>query len=278
MAPPPAVPSRVHILLASNAPYAVAIRRGPAKRVCTVGWNREKDTFAVGQWLKGRIYERRSDLSPDGKYLIYFALNGRWQSEAAGAWTAISFAPYLKAIGLWANGSAWNGGGLFVSKTEYWLNKFTFGHGALRVPAKLTEVPFPFHESYGGECPGVYYVRLQRQGWRFVHYEKKANPGAYTLFEKSIGKGWLLEKTAHESQKRGLGHGSYFDTHRLKRENGSEVIDKPGWEWADLDGRRIVWVEKGILYAADLSHEGLGSGKILYDFNKLTYEEIKAPY
>jgi cytochrome bd-type quinol oxidase subunit 2 len=30
----------------------------------------------VGQWLKGRIYERRSDLSPDGKHLIYFAMNG----------------------------------------------------------------------------------------------------------------------------------------------------------------------------------------------------------
>ncbi len=67
-------------------------------------WDRQCDRFQLGQWLKGRIYERRSDLSPDGKYLIYFAMNGRWQSEACGAWTAISQAPYLKAIAIFPKG------------------------------------------------------------------------------------------------------------------------------------------------------------------------------
>ena len=69
------VPARLHVLLAREAPYAVVIRRGPAKQVCTVGWDRSTDAFTLGQWFKGRIYERRSDLSPDGKHLIYFALS-----------------------------------------------------------------------------------------------------------------------------------------------------------------------------------------------------------
>src|SRR5947209_12822707 len=93
-------PARLHVLLAREAPYGVVIRRGPSRQVCTVGWDRQTDRFAVGQWLKGRIYERRCDLSPDGRFLLYFAMNGRWHSEAKGAWTAISRAPYLKAIGL----------------------------------------------------------------------------------------------------------------------------------------------------------------------------------
>jgi hypothetical protein len=75
---------RIHILLASQAPIGLVIRRGPSKRVATLFWDREHDEFRLGQWLKGRIYERPSDLSPDGKYLIYFAMNGRWDSEARG--------------------------------------------------------------------------------------------------------------------------------------------------------------------------------------------------
>jgi hypothetical protein len=70
-------PARLHVFLARKAKVGLVIRRGPSKSVCTVLWNRERDKFELGQWLRGRIYERRSDLSPDGKYFIYFAMNGR---------------------------------------------------------------------------------------------------------------------------------------------------------------------------------------------------------
>src|SRR5688572_16434106 len=123
-----AFPARVHILLAQSTPYGVVIRRGPSKLVCTIGWNREDDTFTTGQWLKGRIYERRCDLSPDGRHLIYFAMNGRWSSPSKGAWTAISRAPWLKALTFLPKGDCWNGGGLFVSDREFWLNDGSFAH------------------------------------------------------------------------------------------------------------------------------------------------------
>ena len=76
------------------------------------------DATEVGQWLRGRLYELRADLSPDGKYLIYFAMNGHWGSRAKGAWTAISRAPYLTAIALFAKGDCWNGGGLFTDRNH----------------------------------------------------------------------------------------------------------------------------------------------------------------
>ena len=59
-------PARVHVILARNADYGIIIRRGPSKTVCTIGWDRKRDRFEVGQWMRGRIYERRCDLSPDG--------------------------------------------------------------------------------------------------------------------------------------------------------------------------------------------------------------------
>ena len=83
-------PARLHVLLASKAKVGLVIRRGPSKSVCTILWDQDHDTFRLGQWMRGRIYERRCDLSPDGTRFIYFAMNGRWQSDTKGSWTAIS--------------------------------------------------------------------------------------------------------------------------------------------------------------------------------------------
>ncbi len=56
-------PACLHVLLARQAPVGVVIRRGPSKAVCTIAWDRKRDQFQIGQWLRGRIYERRADLS-----------------------------------------------------------------------------------------------------------------------------------------------------------------------------------------------------------------------
>ena len=185
-------PARLHVLLARDAKVGLVIRRGPAKSVCTVLWNRKHNIFKLGQWLRGRIYERRSDLSPDGKYFIYFAMNGRWESETKGAWTAISRVPYLKALDLYAKGDCWHGGGLFLSANKYWLNVGR-GHTQLRKCNKLlrnlTGQP---QDYFGGECLNVYYNRLQRDGWLMAREEYQ---GA-TLFEKKLPRSWVLRKLA----------------------------------------------------------------------------------
>lgn len=64
----------------------------------------------MGQWFKGRIYERRCDLSPSGEKLIYFAAKYR---SPLYTWTAVSRPPFLTALLLWPKGDAWGGGGLF---------------------------------------------------------------------------------------------------------------------------------------------------------------------
>ncbi len=121
------ITARLHMILAREARSAVIFRRGPSRHTAVIGWDQTTDKFQLGQWLYGRIYERRCDLSPDGKYLIYFAMNGQWQSEVKGSWTAISRTPFLKALTLFAKGDCWNGGGLFFSSREYWLNE-TYGY------------------------------------------------------------------------------------------------------------------------------------------------------
>ena len=149
--------ARVHPILARKANTAVIIRRGPSKSVCTMLWDRSNDTFKLGQWLRGRIYERRCDLSPDGKHFIYFAMNGKWGGPVKGSWTAISRAPYLKALALWPWGDCWNGGGLFLTDSRFWLNNHWYDEATEtigRLGKELVQEPgYPFDENYGAGAP-----------------------------------------------------------------------------------------------------------------------------
>ena len=269
--------ARIHVLLAREARVGVVIRRGPSKKVCTVLWDRRNDQFRVGQWLNGRIYERRCDLSPDGKYLIYFAMNGRWHSEAKGSWTAISRAPYLKAIAMFPKGDCWNGGGLFPDKTSYWLNDGC-GHSELRNTRELRrDLKFKPPIYFGGECPGIYYPRLMRDGWDYIE-RRGAKLQEIDVFEKPLREGWILRKLAHGEIGSPPGKGCYWDEHELFRPLTDNLIKYPAWEWADLDGKRLVWSTEGKLFAAYLRAKGLVDERELFDFNKVSYERLEAPY
>ena len=53
-------------------------------------------------------------------------------------------------------------------------------------------------------------------------------------------------------------------------------MDHP--EWAELDRKLLVWVTKGVLYAAKIHGKELGKVKALHDFNEMAFEAIAAPY
>ena len=270
-------PARIHILLARDEPTAIVIRRGPSKQVCTLLWSRRDDTFTLAQWLKGRIYERRSDLSPDGQYFIYFAMNGKWSSETGGSWTAISRTPWLKAISLWGKGDCWHGGGLFTSNQTYWLNG-SFSHRLMLNSSQVNQDnSFQPSENYGGECPGVYFHRLQRDGWQLIN-KQRSKDSSVTIFDKPLNKGWTLRKYAHAACYSTPGRGCYWDEHELINSSQSIVCHYSDWEWADWDRHRLVWAKQGYLYSGRLSQNGLQEEQVIYDFNPLKFEPIQAPY
>jgi hypothetical protein len=117
------VPPRLSVVLAREAPVGVILRRGPAAWYHVVLWHTDTDRFERGAWFKGRIYEERCDLSPDGQLFLYFALQGsRWRTSYKGTWTAVSRPPWLHALVLWPHGDTWGGGGRFVGprKVALW--------------------------------------------------------------------------------------------------------------------------------------------------------------
>lgn len=166
MAPPPEPAVRLAGIVARRAPVAVVFRRGPTRHVELIRWDLAADTIERGQWLKGRIYERRSDLSPDGSLLVAFVAT---YETGLRTWTAISRPPFLSALALWPKGDAWGGGGLFRTQTELRLN-----HKANEMtadpehqPQGLRVVPLEPYAGHGEDDP-IHHERLLRDGWTFV--------------------------------------------------------------------------------------------------------------
>jgi hypothetical protein len=105
---------KLYLFFAEEAERAVILRQGPSRVYRMVLWDTVRDRFEDGQWVRHKIYPERCSLSPDGRHFLYFALNGLWQSETKGAFTAISRPPWFTALALWPQGHTWGGGGVFL--------------------------------------------------------------------------------------------------------------------------------------------------------------------
>jgi len=200
-------------------------------------------------------------------------MNGKWESETQGAWTAISQTPYLKAISLFAKGDCWHGGGLFVTDSKFWLNE-GLGHKVLKESPKLNQESKFKPEYRHGECLGVYYPRLLRDGW--IHRQHESDE--VDVFEKALNGGWVLRKIAHAQIGAPEGKGCYWDEHELEHPDSALTIKCPDWEWADLDKGRLVWTRRGQLWCGYVKCEGIQNQKCLHDFNEMKFESIAAPY
>ncbi|MGK7957425.1 MAG: hypothetical protein AB4063_19555 [Crocosphaera sp.] len=272
-------PARLHILMARNSDQAIIIRRGPSKHTCVIGWERKRNIFQVSQWLKGRIYERRCDISPSGTYWIYFAMNGKWYS-GAGSWTAIARVPWLKAIAFFPKNDCWLGGGLFLDDNSYWLNGGYIDNNGLYFDTNEVKrnINYRLPNYYGGECLTVYYNRLQRDGWTLMEQTNWGTAESETIFEKTLSKQWILQKICHAQIFPPPGNGCYWDEHIVYNRTGQSLIN-PDWQWAEWWDHSIYYAEKGYLYKVQIeSSDRLSKPQLLHDFNDYQFEFRQAPY
>src|ERR1019366_2592403 len=96
---------RIDGILAADANTAVIFRRGPTAVCEMLVWDLNTDIVTPGQWLRARVYTRRSDVSPDGKHVIISASSyANWRRKDAAdpflacGWTAISHPPYFSGL------------------------------------------------------------------------------------------------------------------------------------------------------------------------------------
>lgn len=265
--------ARLQFLLAQNAPQALILRRGPSRQTAVIGWHRKTDTFAVGQWLKGKIYAHRCDIAPDGKHWVYFAMGQKGQ-----AYTAVAKPPYLKALDFYPQNDAWFGGGLFATNQSYWLASGEEVGGENRHNSGLTVLPQWEGQGAAQTENFIYFTRLAQNGWQQGQTSKNEDGGKTTLFTKPAGAGWLLQKSFKTGQPSAQGQGVYTESHLLRNTQTSEEFLLPNAEWAEMDGKRLVWAQQGQIMAAGINKNGLHSQKVLFDANPLTFTELQAPY
>ena len=281
MSTPPSC--RLSVLLARAAPVGVIFRRGPAKWVQIIQWDTATNTFTPGQWFHGKIDAERSDLSPDGSKLLYFAikLNGRTISdpEYGTSWTAISRPPYLTALALWPTGYAWgwtyNGGGLFLSNTEIWLDLSEDAEAHPNHTPQGLAVRNRKENPYGGRELAED-KRRARDGWeRIQEWQTEDVPGIgpVTLTPRIDRK-----QSPHRPQALIL----TTNTADYKRREAYAVEDgtgaqKPltGVDWADWDHRgRLVFAQKGKILTQDADAIGREPPTELIDLNGNTFENV----
>ena len=279
---------RLYAILARESNTAVVFRRGPSKQVQLIKWNTDNDIFEFGQWFKGRIYERRCDLSPNGKLLIYFAAKNK---PPMYSWTAISQPPYLTALALWPNLAAWAGGGRFVSNEQIELNH---GPGRPSLAAGFS-LPGTLRIKSVDDPPGwadepIWFAHLERNGWKQIVRPTET-------IEAPRGKLWRRFVPPVTWQKRNPRYGKHY-SFRLEIEGIHEEAG-PYWitEYSVLLDNGIVplgrtdwadWSRNGdLLYAQDgrLFRVRCKGGKLssiedrveLVDLRPLQFEAVAPP-
>jgi hypothetical protein len=83
-------------------------------------WDLRTPAYEPGAWLRGTIYPQRCDVSPDGRWLAYFALKASAGWALGSTYIAISNLPWLAAVAAWATDGTWTRGVRFVEDRSVW--------------------------------------------------------------------------------------------------------------------------------------------------------------
>lgn len=259
-------PCRLKFILARQEAKAVIFRRGPSRWVRLILWDLETDRFQLGQWFHGTLDAHKSDLSPDGKLLGYFAATYKEKDEKfLGTWTAISKPPWLTALAAWPIGDSWGGDLFFIDnhaiKIQSGLTKTS-----LHPEFELNDLRVTYSET-----TDLWEQKMARNGWQ-VHVpdDYPQNFGKYfLLWEKSAG-GLVLRRGADE--------GSCRETYSL-RIPGGEAISLPEVTCADFDrrDRLLLTTTRGKLGIGTVTGNREFKINEIADFNDQVPEPIKSP-
>lgn len=263
---------RLYAILARRAPVGVIFRRGPSNWVKVIKWHTETDTFEHGQWFKGRIYERRGDLSPDGSLMVYFAskqTTAQFQGDYSYSWTAVSRPPYLTALALYPKGDTWNGGGLFEDNRSLWLNHPA--HASTPHPDHVPPKTFRVHGGIDvfGEDRSIVNKRLRRDGWTCIQ-PADIRPGGY------VHKEGIWERNGLRMILQEIDFQAYAGPYIFHYTIHDIALGRCTWGDWDHQGRLVI-AQEGKLWAVE-TNDGAITRREIADFNDDEPEPIDSPH
>lgn len=264
------------------------LRRGPTNHVALIAWDRQTDTFELGQWFAGRVYERRCDLSPDGKYFVYFA--GDYKPPLR-TWTAVSRPPYFTALGLWPKGDSYGGGGLFEGPLDLAINhhpsNLELHETCEPVPSKLTITSREPKRRHGKPL-SLYGERLLRDGWVqtnqgnaienaddapiWIEYDP---PITFTRTNPRASDVVLTMKIVGQRERNGPWWLVEYDVHR---QHTSQLLQLGRTDWAQWDTNGdLLYSQEGRLFRHSASDLFDASPTQLADFTTHRFRTLSPP-
>jgi hypothetical protein len=258
-------PCRLFVYLARRAPLAVVLRRGPTDWARLSLWHTDSDCFAHGQWIKGRVYERRSDVSADGSLFAAFVRqSGGRNTAGADTWIALSRPPYFTARAVWFVGGTYHTGAFFPSDETLWLGyqeDTPPDVGALPPGLRIAAPrPIPYIDGTGEWTERtVHFNRLLRDGWRLLDRETHAS-----LWERPHPSASLTLTMMHSFEDYRRAGGPYAVRYSVGSPGGtSRDIGEANWADWDQHGRLIV-ARHGCLY----EWRATGEPRLMENFNE----------
>jgi hypothetical protein len=144
---------RIYCIPATEAPIIAVFRRGPTKWSHVGRWDLAAGRYEPGAWLAGRIFPRRSDLSPDGRFLCYFAHKPTATWEHGDAYVAVSKLPWLTALHACGTCGTWTRGFYFDSADRADHDTDSGDPDVLPIPWRLRSIPV------------IQFANERRRGW-----------------------------------------------------------------------------------------------------------------
>ena len=239
---------RIYCIPATEAPVVAVFRRGPTNWSHVSRWDLAKEQYEPGAWLRGRIFPRRSELSPDGRILCYFAHQPSATWEHGEAYVALSKLPWLTALHAFGTCGTWTRGYYFAEN----------GACSETVNVKL---PIPY-----GLCPqpALQFANERRRGWeetldspprdpkdiwdqrRNARMRKRQPGGNRVLLVESIGLAggeFGVDQAVDGLRIR----------YALESDSDLEVLDDLQWADWDSEGRLLVATRCGKLQVRKLN-------------------------
>lgn len=262
-------PPRIYCIPATQAPVVAVFRRGPSNWAHIGRWDLAAGQYEPGAWLGGRIFPRRSDLSPDGQYLCYFAHKPSATWEHGEAYVALSKLPWLTALHAFATCGTWTRGYYFAEDT-----------GRDNLPGETLPIPYDLRS-----IPVVQFANERRRGWteaedsparhpndawdqqRNARMRKLQPQGNRVLCVESVG--WPGGEFGVDQSVDGLSV-----RYSLESNGDLELLDDLQWADWSRDGQLLVATRAGRLQIRNLEGD---SPTILFEEDLSSLEPTPMP-
>jgi hypothetical protein len=238
---------RIYCIPATEAPVVAVFRRGPSDWSHVGRWDLAQGRYEAGAWLAGRIFPRRSDLSPDGRLLCYFAHKPGAAWEHGETYVALSKLPWLTALHAFGTCGTWTRGYSFVDDAGG--------------DPETADLPMPWGLR---PIPAVQFATERRRGWeearnspardpediwdqrRNARMQKRQPDGNRILSVESLG--WAGGEFGVEQAVDGM-----LVRYSLQSGGDLELLDDVQWADWDRKGRLLVASRGGKIQVRSLN-------------------------